>query len=373
MTSTTYTNPITAHYLKETQLYGGESSTPAQTGQSPDIERILAELEMFGGGDFSGTGRGQGPRSNRGRTAVMNRPGFARYPASQLDAQGLKNVKLTEKDGTTLNLREDAAGDLYDGNKEIGQINEDGSVTLNSSAGDEIKKLKDGAGDKQSHWYNPLSWGNEDKNKPDSSGNVTFGSDQVTVNPGDLTPGQQAPGLNTAADFGSDSDPFETGASADPVAYSGYPGSQLDAQGLKNVKLTQKNGTTLNLREDAAGDLYDGNKEIGQINEDGSITLNSSAGDEIKKLKDGAGDKESHWYNPFSWGNEDKSKTDSSGNVTFGADQVTVNPGDLTPTSQATQQAGPVIPTPRRPSFYSLQMNIQPIPAGSSQSDIEET
>ena len=315
------------------------------------MESVLAQL--FGGGDFSGEVGGQSPRSNRGRGPVMNRERSSRFPASQLDVQGLKSVKLTEKDGTALNLKEDAEGDLYDGNKEVGQINEDGSVTLNSSAKDEIKQLRHGAGSADSHWYNPLSWGNNNRNHPDSSGNVTFGSDQVTVNPGDLTPAQQAPAQAESADNADTSQP---GTDLQPVGYTGDPANQVDAQGLKNVKLTEKDGTALNWKEDAEGDLYDGNKEVGQINQDGSVTLNSSAKDEINQLRHGAGSADSHWYNPFSWGNNNRNHPDSSGNVTFGSDQVTVNPGDLTPGSQPAQQAGPVnIPASRGPSFYPLQ------------------
>jgi len=333
-------------------------------GSNIDMESVLAQLDMFGGGDFSGTFGGQSPGSNRGRTPGMNRGGHSRFPASQLDGQGLKNVKLTEKDGTTLSWKEDADGNLYDGNKEVGEINEDGSVTLNSSAKDEIQQLRDGAGSKDSHWYNPLSWGNNNRNHPDSSGNVTFGSDQVTVNPGDLTPGQPASTQDASADDGSGFDPLQTGTGMEPVAYSGDPANQVDAQGLRNVKLTEKDGTALNWKVDSQGDLYDGNKEVGQINQDGSVTLNSSAKDEIQQLRDGAGSKDSHWYNPLSWGNNNRNHPDSSGNVTFGSDQVTVNAGDLTPGSQSTQQAGPVIPAPNGPSFYPLQAGVQQIPVG---------
>ncbi len=366
MTSTTCNNTITAHYLNETNLYGGGGSpSAAGTGSNIDMESILAQLGMIEGDDPSAAGTlgSQSPRSHRGRGPGMNREVSSRFPASQLDGQGLKNVKLTEKDGTALNWKEDAEGNLYDGNKEVGQINEDGSVTLNSSAKDEIQKLKDGAGSKDSHWYNPLSWGNNNRNHPDSSGNVTFGSDQVTVNPGDLTPGQQASTQAASADDGSDFDPLQMGTGALPVGYSGDPANQVDAQGLKNVKLTEKDGTALNWKVDSQGDLYDGNKEVGQINQDGSVTLNSSAKDEIQKLKDGADSKDSHWYNPLSWGNNNRNHPDSSGNVTFGSDQVTVNAGDLTPNSQPTQQAGTVIPASRGPSVYPLQ-SVDEIPVG---------
>lgn len=182
------TNPITTQFLNGTSTFSAGSpmsGTGMDSNALQQIEGLLASL--FGGGGFPGmtgggfpgmTGGGQYPFQNVGYPTNQGAGGF--------NAQGLRNIKLTTKAGPPLDLQEDMQGNLFnkDG-KSVGVINQqNGAVTLNSSAKDEIGALRWGTGD----FFNPFSGGH----KPDSAGNVTFGS-EVSVSAGDLTPQQNTP------------------------------------------------------------------------------------------------------------------------------------------------------------------------------------
>ena len=369
MTSTTCTNTLTAHTLSATNPYGG-SPTSAQggVGANVDMESILAQLGMFSGGDASETSGDLPPRSTRGRFPVMNQLGYGTVPVGQFNEQGLKNVKLTTKNGKELNLQEDMQGNLYDGKEEVGAVNQEtGAVTMNSSeAGKrDAKVLHDG--DKNGFW----DFGHAFRDEADSAGNRTFDSGEVTVNAGDLTP--NAPSSQQSASARPAN--FDTGdfpgigqfpgngpfPGMNQLGYGADPVGQFNEQGLKNVKLTTKNGKELNLQEDMQGNLYDGKEEVGAVDQnDGSVTMNSSeAGKrDAKILHDG--DKNGFW----DFGHAFRDEADSAGNRKFDSGEVTVNAGNLPDGAQQPQQAGPVnIPASRGPSFYPLQ-SVDEIPVG---------
>jgi hypothetical protein len=171
---------------------------------SAELERYLASLDMFGGGQYPIAN--QYPSANQGQfPGGMNQPGFFGYsPPGQYGPQGNGvpfngDMKLTEKNGEQ--HLEAINGFLYqkqpDGSKkEVGQVNPDGSLTFNSSAGDLVKEIKDSLPKHHSHWYDPSSWKvlgrNEDPNKPDSRGDVTFSSQQLDVSPDDIPANAQA-------------------------------------------------------------------------------------------------------------------------------------------------------------------------------------
>lgn len=189
-------NPITTQFLNGTSLFGTGGSTSGQGGIGSIIQQIEAYLaSMMGGGALPGTNGGG-----------YSTPGASQFPgynpatfggngsmAGGFNAQGLRNIKLTTKDGNPLSLQEDTQGNLYNmQGKSVGVMGSDGSVTLNSSAKDEIKQLWNGA---KSGWTGGLlgMGGLKDmlQHLPDSSGNVTFTSKDVSVGPGDLPAGNQ--------------------------------------------------------------------------------------------------------------------------------------------------------------------------------------
>lgn len=199
-----YVNPITTPFLNSTNIFGTGSSMSGQGGIGSIIQQIEAYLSsMMSGGGFPGMNGGGYSMPGTSQFPGYNPANFGGNGgiAGGFNAQGLRNIKLTTKSGSPLNLQEDMQGNLYNmQGKSVGVMGSDGSVTFNSSAKDEIKQLWNGA---KSGWTGGLLGlgGLSDmlNHLPDSSGNVTFSSKDVSVGPGDLPAGNPTASTYPAA------------------------------------------------------------------------------------------------------------------------------------------------------------------------------
>lgn len=207
----TATNAITQNYLN-TGYFGGSpfGTTGVSSSVMQQIESLLSSL-MGGGMGNGGYGSmfpGMFPGISNGNSPYSQYPGYqqagqysgypqmGQYPGYPQTGQpggygtGSTNpgdwpeVKLTTKNGKPLDLTEGPGGTLYHkhGNtlESVGTMNSDGSITLNSSAKNEIFQLGFGS----SNGFFPFGRLGGTK---DSSGNVTFSPSEVTINRGDVS------------------------------------------------------------------------------------------------------------------------------------------------------------------------------------------
>lgn len=198
----TATNAITQNYLN-TGYFGGSpfGTTGVNSSVMQQIESLLSSL-MGGGMSNGGSGSmfpGMFPGMSNGNSPYSQYPGYqqagqyAGYPQTwqpggygtgSTNPRDWPEVKLTTKNGKPLELTEGPGGTLYrkHGNtlESVGTRNPDGSITLNSSAKNEIFQLGFGSSD----GFFPFGRLGGTK---DSSGNVTFSPSEVTLNRGDVS------------------------------------------------------------------------------------------------------------------------------------------------------------------------------------------
>nr|WKF60287.1 hypothetical protein HUO10_004808 [Paraburkholderia busanensis] len=182
---------------------GSGGATGANTtgggGDMSAIQQLMQDLQALQqGGSGGGSGGGAGGAGNFGGGAgglggaggfgggaggVGGAGGFGNGSGQ---GQGLHDVKLnTKAGGEALHLQADSNGTLYNGSgNSVGQINKDGSVSLNSGATKEIQRLETGG--KGGLAGAIIEAQNGTRGTEGDGGNVNFSSSQVTVSAGDL-------------------------------------------------------------------------------------------------------------------------------------------------------------------------------------------
>ncbi|WP_260854272.1 hypothetical protein [Paraburkholderia sp. BCC1886] len=160
------------------------ASTGAGNGSSGGVgglQQLLQDLQALqqGGGSGSGTGVGTGAGTGAGTTPGT---GAGSFGSGATQGQGLHDVKLnTKAGGEALHLQEDSNGTLYNGSgNSVGQVNQDGSVSLNSGATKEIQRLETGGKGGLAGLLSGV------KPTEGDGGNADFSSSEVTVSAGDL-------------------------------------------------------------------------------------------------------------------------------------------------------------------------------------------
>ncbi|MDB5786994.1 hypothetical protein [Caballeronia mineralivorans] len=157
---------------------GANSNGNSQMGGLDQLLQDLQKLEQgnSGGGQQAGSGVGGGTGGGM--------PGGVGGDDSGGGGQagGLRDVKLnTKAGGEALHLQEDANGTLYNGSgNSVGQVNQDGSVSLNSGATKERERLETGGKGGLAGMMTGVHGSEGD------GGNVDFSSSEVTVSAGDL-------------------------------------------------------------------------------------------------------------------------------------------------------------------------------------------
>jgi hypothetical protein len=160
---------------------GGQGDMGGLSG----IQQLLQDLQALEQGDSQnggqGGGQGGGMGGGMGQMGGMGGMGGAGGVGGG-QGQGLHDVKLnTKAGGEALHLQADSNGTLYNGSgNSVGQINQDGSVSLNSGATKEIQRLETGGKDGLAGMMTGVHGHEGD------GGNVSFSSSEVTVSAGDL-------------------------------------------------------------------------------------------------------------------------------------------------------------------------------------------
>jgi hypothetical protein len=149
----------------------GNAGGQGDTGGLSGIQQLLQDLQALEQGDSQNGGMGGGIGQMGGAGGIGGGQG-----------QGLHDVKLnTKAGGEALHLQADSNGTLYNGSgNSVGQINQDGSVSLNSGATKEIQRLETGGKDGLAGMMTGVHGHEGD------GGNVSFSSSEVTVSAGDL-------------------------------------------------------------------------------------------------------------------------------------------------------------------------------------------
>jgi hypothetical protein len=156
---------------------GGQGDMGGLSG----IQQLLQDLQALEQGDSQNGGQGGGQGGGMGQMGGMGGMGGAGGVGGG-QGQGLHDVKLnTKAGGEALHLQADSNGTLYNGSgNSVGQINQDGSVSLNSGATKEIQRLETGGKDGLAGMMTGVHGHEGD------GGNVSFSSSEVTVSAGDL-------------------------------------------------------------------------------------------------------------------------------------------------------------------------------------------
>jgi hypothetical protein len=156
---------------------GGQGDTGALSG----IQQLLQDLQALQQGESSQQGGGAGQNFGGGAGGAGGAGGVGGGVGGG-QGQGLHDVKLnTKAGGEALHLQADSNGTLYNGSgNSVGQINQDGSVSLNSGATKEIQRLETGGKDGLAGALTGVHGHHGD------GGNVSFSSSEVTVSAGDL-------------------------------------------------------------------------------------------------------------------------------------------------------------------------------------------
>lgn len=148
-------------------------------GEMNGLQQLMQDLQALqqGGSSGGGSSTGGGNGLNSGGGNGLQTGGFGSG-----EGQGLHDVKLnTKAGGEALHLQADSNGTLYNGSgNSVGQINKDGSVSLNSGATKELNRLETGG---KSGFAAALTGVHGTQG---DGGNVTFSSSDVTVSAGDL-------------------------------------------------------------------------------------------------------------------------------------------------------------------------------------------
>ncbi|WGS54172.1 hypothetical protein LFL96_24395 [Paraburkholderia sp. D15] len=183
---------------------GSGGATGANTtgggGDMSAIQQLMQDLQALQqGGSGGGSGGGAGGAGNFGGGGAGGLGGAGGFGGGaggvggaggfgngSGQGQGLHDVKLnTKAGGEALHLQADSNGTLYNGSgNSVGQINKDGSVSLNSGATKEIQRLETGG--KGGLAGAIIEAQNGTRGTEGDGGNVNFSSSQVTVSAGDL-------------------------------------------------------------------------------------------------------------------------------------------------------------------------------------------
>ncbi|MFL9886223.1 hypothetical protein PQR66_24495 [Paraburkholderia agricolaris] len=195
-------NAITSQFMNnDSSMYnmnfnGSQSSGGSNNAEEQqlisDIEKLFSEM---GGNNSSGSSGAQ--NSPYDPSSYLNKGGnqgqeFGQGQGQNLGLgqgqgdgqQGFRDVKINSgAGGEALHLKEGPDGTLYNGSgNSVGVIGADGSVTLNSGATDEIKRLETGG----QNPFQLLASGGPVQGTKGDGGNVTFSSSQVSIADGDL-------------------------------------------------------------------------------------------------------------------------------------------------------------------------------------------